>query len=94
MIKKLIRIQLLILCFSFIAFSSYSQNIHDAKLIGGMYLNAGYLKSIDDIALGIGGKLTFKVCNNFRMVVFIPLVGVEFWESLSYHIRNHYLLLV
>ena len=67
MIKKLIRIQLLILCFSFIAFSSFSQKSHDAKLIGGMYLNAGYLKSIDDIALGIGGKMAFKVCDNFRI---------------------------
>lgn len=56
----------ILLIFLFLSFSSFSQSSNGGRLIGGMYLNAGYLKGVDNIALGIGGKLTFKVFNNFR----------------------------
>lgn len=58
---------ILLLAFVLFSINSYSQNSQEGKLIGGMYLNAGYLNKIDDIALGIGGKLFFRVCDYFRV---------------------------
>ncbi len=65
---------IILLAFVLFSLNIYSQNSHSGKLIGGMYLNAGYLNRIDDVALGIGGKLSFGLCDYFR-------VGMEGYGS-------------
>lgn len=50
--------------------SSYLLNAQDnskAKLIGGMYVHSGYLGNIKDLSYGLGGKLSFRLNEYFRI---------------------------
>ena len=67
----LINIFLIILfCFK----PTYSQELINPKLIGGMYYHIGYLQGLKHQSMGLGGKISYRLANNFR-------IGIEGYSS-------------
>lgn len=44
-----------------------AQDNNKPKLIGGMYVHSGYLSSINDFSYGLGGKISFRLNEYFRI---------------------------
>jgi len=69
---KLLSLALLFLSSTFL----YAQDNNQSKLIGGMYVHSGYLSNINDFSYGLGGKISFKLSDCFR-------IGAEGYGSSS-----------
>lgn len=53
---------------------TYSQELISPKLIGGMYYHIGYLQNLKHKSMGLGGKISYRLANNFR-------IGIEGYSS-------------